>query len=139
MFERFNSLTQEQRQFITYTLIGATGVFADIASFALFTKVFGIDEQLANVMSVTLGILDTFILNLFFNFKTFDNIIRRFVAYYGIGLSGLTFQAFGIWVLHAVVGIDEVVTKVLLLPFILVIQYTLNSRISFRRRSHDKK
>lgn len=125
-------LTKQYRGFIIYSIIGFCGLFVDIGSFLIMTKLFGINYLIANTISMSLGIVNNFILNVFFNFKTKDRLLTRFISFAAIGISGMFITNFILYIFVEKVGIDEAIVKILSLGVIVVYQYNMNRMISFR-------
>ena len=121
------------RQFIGYCFIGLTGAGLDVVLFLLFYNYFDFNSVLSNILSVSAGIIDTFLLNAFFNFKVTDDIIKRFVVYYSVGFFGLLFQAITIYILSDIIGINANNVKISLVPIVAVMQYLLNKYLSFSK------
>lgn len=120
------------RQLVLYALIGASGVLLDYALFLLLFNVAGWHEQVANAVSTTAGITNNFLLNAFFNFRKHDRILLRALRFYtvgaaGIGLTFLLLEMFSGWL-----GINANLVKALSLPVVLLFQYTVNKKWSFR-------
>ncbi|KEI43534.1 GtrA family protein [Saccharopolyspora rectivirgula] len=120
------------RQLVLYALIGASGVLLDYALFLLLFNVAGWHEQVANAVSTTAGITNNFLLNAFFNFRKHDRILLRALRFYtvgaaGIGLTFLLLEVFSGWL-----GINANLVKALSLPVVLLFQYTVNKKWSFR-------
>lgn len=129
--DRIKRLVASNRQFVTYTAIGACGVLLDLlVFFALFNWV-GVHEIVATAISTTLAITNSFVLNARYNFKRHDQLLRRFFRFYLVGLGGLGLTALMLLVLCTGMDFDPNVVKVLSLPFVLVLQFTLNKRWSF--------
>ena len=92
----------------------------------------GINENVATVISTSCGIANNFALNTAFNFKVRDNLLRRFVQFYAVGLSGilLTVGLFAVFVTW--LGISPNIVKVGSLLPVLVLQYGLNKVWTFK-------
>lgn len=121
------------RQFIRYCFIGLTGSGLDVVLFLLFYNYFNFNSVLSNILSVSAGIIDTFLLNAFFNFKVTDNIIKRFAVYYSVGFFGLLFQVITIYILSDIIGINANNVKISLVPIVAVMQFLLNKYLSFSK------
>lgn len=129
--DRIKRLVATNRQFITYAAIGASGVLLDVIAFFVLYNWCGVHEIAATAISTTLGITNNFVLNARYNFKRRDQILRRFLRFYLVGLGGLGLTALMLLVLCTGMDFDPNVVKVLSLPFVLVLQFTLNKRWSF--------
>lgn len=121
------------KQLFLYGIIGGISSSVDTILFTLFITYFYKNYLVANCISVFIGILISFILNLFINFKTFDNILSRFLSFLTIGLFGLIISSF-ILSLGNVMEIDIFVVKIISIVIVAAIQFILNKFISFKQR-----
>ncbi|MFD3457954.1 GtrA family protein [Streptomyces sp. NPDC058691] len=119
------------RQLIRYGLVGGSGVLLDMASFLLLYNVLGLNEQVANVISTSLGITNNFVLNALFTFDKRDRLLVRFLRFYAVGLTGivLTYVLFRIF--SDGLGADPNLVKAGSLPLVLAVQFVLNRKWSF--------
>lgn len=114
-----------------YAAIGLTGVLLDYCAFLLLFNVVDAHEQVANAVSTTAGITNNFVLNAAFNFRGRDRLPVRFARFYAVGIAGILLTSAALRVFSGVVGIDPNLVKVLSMPVVLVVQYTLNKKWSF--------
>lgn len=123
--------TAKHRHFVLYILIGLSGVTIDYSIFALGTKALGVGVLVANFIAISAGIINNFWLNNRYNFKTHDHALKRFAFFYGVGAMGILLSEFLILVFHYGMGINDLLAKLLTLPFVLIFQFLLNKRFSF--------
>lgn len=123
------------KNFILYAIIGVSGVTLDFVIFAFLTKVVALDPLVANVISTTFGITNNFVLNAFFNFKKRDALLYRFISFYAVGVVGIVLSTLILRALHDGLGLDPLIAKFVSLIFVLIAQYSLNKKISFRNIS----
>ncbi|MEU0180873.1 GtrA family protein [Streptomyces sp. NPDC006207] len=119
------------RQLIRYALVGGSGVALDLVAFVLLFNVLGLDEQVANIISTSLGITNNFVLNAIFTFDKRDRLFVRFLRFYAVGVTGIAltyvlFQVFTSWL-----GVDANIVKAGSLPLVLATQFVLNRKWSF--------
>ena len=62
---------------ILYGIIGSSSALLDFLIFTLLTEVFGVYYLVANCISVTCGLTNSFILNRKYNFKVTDKTLKR--------------------------------------------------------------
>lgn len=117
-------------QFLRYAIIGVTGVAIDFILFLLLVKV-GVPAVVASVISVSVAIVNNFILNAYLNFKKKDHIWWRFLSFYTVGATGVVLSALFIILFHNILEMDEVYAKLISVPFIVVFQYWFNKYASF--------
>ena len=131
--DKIIELSNKYKQFIIYSIIGVTGASLDFIIYALLTEKLEIDNVLANVISTTFGIIDTFVLNLLFDFKVKDNLGKRFVTYYLVGLSGLLLSSAIIYIFVDLLEFNNLVVKLVSIIFVVMLQYNFNKRVSFKK------
>jgi len=90
------ALKQHARQFTSYCLIGASLVSADVALFRLFTAELGLAPWLAKLISVSVTVVASYLLNarITFNSAVSISAMLTFLAIYiiSIGLNVLSFM-----------------------------------------------
>ena len=122
------------RELIVYCVIGATGAGLDILIFMLLTSCTTLHYQLANVISVSCGIIDSFLLNYFFNFNVKNRFLLRFLSFYAVCLFGMFLQMVMLFLLIEKAGMANFWAKFFALCVITVVQFCLNKFITFRKR-----
>ncbi len=123
--------TRDLRQLITYALVGGSGVLLDLGAFLLLYNVAGLHEQVANVLSTSLGITNNFVLNALFTFGRRDRPLVRYLRFYAVGLTGIALTFVLLAVFSRGLGIDPNLVKAGSLPLVLVFQFALNRKWSF--------
>lgn len=122
---------RDLRQLITYALVGGSGVLLDLGAFLLLYNVAGLHEQLANVLSTSLGITNNFVLNALFTFGKRDRLLLRYLRFYSVGLTGIALTFVLLAVFSRGLGIDPNLVKAGSLPLVLGLQFVLNRKWSF--------
>ena len=117
---------------VRYALIGICGVCLDYGVFLLLFNVVGLPPQIATAISTTAGIVNNFVLNALLNFRKRDRIVVRFLRFYAVGLSGIVLTVLLLEVFTGLLGLNANLVKGLSLPLVLLVQYSINKRWSFR-------
>jgi putative flippase GtrA len=120
-------------QFGIYAGIGVLGAVWDIGVFALMYKVFGIWYLVSFLLGKTLGISHNFILNITFNFKSKDRLLKRFVSFFGIGSVGIGVGFLAMYIAVSMLHFDAIISNIVSTFFIAVTQFLLNKKISFKK------
>lgn len=120
------------RKFVVYNIIGLSGASLDFIVFMLLTNSTSIDYRLINVFSVLIGITNNFFWNLKYNFKTNDRYIFRYLSFLSIGLFGLLISSLLLILLVDFLDYSKLIAKIITIAIVALIQFTLNSNISFR-------
>jgi len=122
---------EKNQKLITYAFFGGMGVLSDVGVYSLFIFA-GINYQFANASGYLVGTLLSFFLNRHYTFKVKDKVIQRLLTFLLVAFIGYLSSAFLLYVLVEYLGIDAILAKVLTLFFVLIIQFTLNKKITFK-------
>lgn len=124
-------------RFLLYCLCGGAGVLCD---FLLYYWVFtlGVSYQIANVAGYITGTCISFLLNRIITFDVRDRIVRRLALFLCVAGVGFLVSAMLLWFLVSVLAVDARYAKLLTLPIVVVLQYSLNRWITFRQNQPAK-
>lgn len=118
------------RNLVLYGLIGCLASGTDALVFFVLTSLCNIYPLYANLISVPIGILISFLLNRRFNFKVTDHPVKRGVIFFMVGLFGLLISQGILW-LGMSTSFEPIVVKLFSIVVVALIQFTLNKLISF--------
>lgn len=82
-------MKQSVKEFVKYAIVGVVGLGVEWLTFFLFRDYLGINYIVSHVMSCILAIINNFILNSYFTFKTTDKIFKRGVSFFSIAGVGI--------------------------------------------------
>jgi putative flippase GtrA len=127
----------KNNQFLLYSFCGGCGVFADYTFYYLLLEN-DLNYNLANILSYFLGTIVSFWLNRGITFSVHDNIAKRFTYFLGVAGFGFIVSAFFLWLFVQSVFIEPVYAKVIVIPIVVFIQFSLNRTFSFAPLSNEK-
>lgn len=117
-------------QFLLYCLCGGIGVTTDyLIYYSALT--FGLWYQAANVLGYLSGTLVSFFLNRKITFGVHDKLAHRLAIFLGVAAIGFSASALMLWLMVDVISVDARIAKLLTLPVVVIIQFSLNRRITF--------
>lgn len=125
-------LYHAHQQLVLYGIIGLSGATLDFLFYLLFYKVLGIPPVIASFLSVSIGILNNFLLNSRHNFKVNDKLLYRFINFYSIGLVGALASSAMILILFNGLGINAALAKLLTIVPVVLLQFYFNRKYSFQ-------
>ena len=137
MKQKIHHLAKNHKKLFVYGIIGASGALLDLIFYVLFYHYFGIPPVIASFLSVSIGIINNFILNSKHNFKVSDKLFFRFINFYSIGLGGAILSSVIILVLFNILDINPFVAKLATIIPVVILQYILNKKFSFSDLSHE--
>ena len=117
-------------RFVRYVMIGGGAAVADLFTFQLFYNL-GSGVVASNFAAVSVGMMLSFFLNSYFNYRKTDFMFRRFVRFLFVALFGFIFGTIVIFSLNAL-GIQVLIAKIASMAFVAILQFTLNSVWTFR-------
>ena len=120
-------------QLILYGIIGSFCAGLDFITFYILTIHIGVYYLIANLLSVSIGITSSFFLNRRFNFKIKDKIIRRFISFFIVGISGLILSSLLLVFFVESLLLTEIISKVFSMLFVVLMQFLLNKYVTFKK------
>lgn len=127
---------EETRKFVLYAICGGSGVLLDFATYTALLAM-GIGYQPANACGYAMGTLLSFALNRHFTFQTYDNPLRRLALFFAAAGVGYLISVGMLWLLIERAAFNPLVAKIAVLGVVLVVQFSLNRAITFRRQQKN--
>jgi putative flippase GtrA len=118
------------RQFLLYCFCGGLGVSTDYLVFFLSVTA-GLWYQGANLLGYLAGTLLSFALNRVLTFGMRDRVAQRLAMFLGVAAIGFGASAALLALLVDVFHVDPRIAKLLTLPMVVVLQFTLNRKLTF--------
>lgn len=118
------------RQFLLYCFCGGLGVSTDYLVFFLSVTA-GLWYQGANLLGYLAGTLLSFALNRVLTFGMRDRVAQRLAMFLGVAAIGFGASAALLALLVDVLHVDPRIAKLLTLPMVVVLQFTLNRKLTF--------
>jgi putative flippase GtrA len=91
----------------------------------------------ANGISVTIGITTSFILNMSFNFRVKDRLLKRFLLFISVGFGGLILSSALLFYFIDVLFFEKIIAKLISIGIVVTIQYFLNKHFTFKKVQYD--
>lgn len=135
IFDKIAYIIYKYRTFWRFSIVGATNTIVDIGALYLLTRIVGISAVSANLISVEIAIIWSFIWNSLWTFSernVSDPFWKKFLVFQFVSLGGYVVNQISFLVFFKVFGIFDLFAKVLTVPITLAFNYVLNSRWTFR-------
>jgi putative flippase GtrA len=123
----------QKKQFLLYCAIGGCGTVLSSITFTLLLKFAGWHYQSANAAAYAAGTALSFVLNARWNFRVNDWHLLRFACFFGVALVGWAVSAGMLRLLIGKFGFNEYAAYFSALTVVVILQYNLNRRLSFRQ------
>ena len=125
------------KYFFCYCICGLVGLTADYFFFYSALAI-GIWYQGANLFAYFLGTLISFFLNRKITFDLQDQVARRLFFFLVIAAIGFCLSALMLWLMVDEMSLDPKIAKLLTLPLVVLLQFSLNRRITFDESKNKK-
>ena len=102
-------------QFVRYFFVGSIAAIINIGTLYLMVDIFNINYILSNIVGFILGIVVNYGLSKMFVFTDNEDINKIFeiVMYVIIGILGLIFDTFMLWIFTSKIGIYYMISKII--------------------------
>ncbi len=134
---RRDALLGRHAQFLLYALIGVGALVVDVSIFAILALGTAWHPLLAHTVSTAVAAIVSFLANSYINFRVTDRLLLRFVSFGVVVFIGYVVSSVVIGVGIDIFTLDPLLAKAISLPIVLVLQFTLNTRITFKS-THER-
>lgn len=133
----FKETTQKFRHLILYGIIGTFSSGLDFAVFTSLVEFAELQYIVANGISVFIGIVTSFCLNRKYNFKVEDQVLKRFLIFLSVGLSGLVLSNIILYVCIDKLFMHKIISKVVAIVLVVFFQFLANKFITFKPSDYE--
>lgn len=127
----FNNIILFKQIFI-YGIIGATTASIDSIVFIILQNI-NLNKYLANFISINIGILLSFILNTYLNFKVTDNLLKRGISFFSVGYFGMLLSMIILYIGTDIFKFNSIVIKLFSVIVVAAFQFVLNKLITYKK------
>ena len=124
------------RNLILYGIIGGFCAALDFGVYSVLCYWDFMPYLWVNIISIHIGILTSFVLNLSINFKVKHKTTQRFFSFYAVGLTGLGISELMLYLMVTLGGMNELLCKLISIVVVALIQFFLNKYITFKRNTN---
>ncbi len=133
MKELIKKVYKKFRNLILYGVIGSSSALLDFTIFTILTELFGVYYLVANCISVTCGLTNSFILNRKYNFKVTDKTLKRAVMFFFVGFCGLALNSALLYLFITYVHLARPIAKLCAIVIEVLLQFTVNCLVTFKK------
>lgn len=129
----------EYKEVINYLVFGCLTTVVNFVCYYLFAKVLGIEEVISSGLSWLFSVLFAYITNKIFVFESKTTTIKEFIMeiisfFLARVLSGILCDVGTFAVMVKVIGINDVVAKLITQIMVVIVNYVLSKCIIFKNR-----
>ena len=133
MMDLIRKIYKKFRNLILYGIIGSSSALLDFIIFTILTELLCVYYLIANCVSVTCGLTNSFILNRKYNFKVKDKTLKRAIMFFLVGFCGLLLNSTLLYVFINYTHFITPVAKICAIVIEVLLQFTVNSLVTFKK------
>lgn len=126
---------------LKYIIVGLVGTVIDFtlfyflirSSFLVIDQIKIFRSELINVICSTASVIHNFMWNAFWNFKSSDQIFRKFIKYYLADFTGIVFTTICIFIFHSRLGFPAIIVKLGASAVAISFQFLFNQFVTFKK------
>lgn len=126
-----------QNNAFRYIFAGALTTFVNFFVFTLLCKIFLLDVNISNIVSVILSILFAYVINKLYVFeaktKNFKDLFFEFFKFVSARGVTMLIEVGGVFVLYSILNIDELVSKLIINVIVLILNYIISKFLVFKK------
>ena len=137
MKELIRNLYNKFRNLVLYGVIGCSSALLDFLIFTILTEVFDVYYLVANCISVTCGLTNSFVLNRKYNFKVTDKTLKRAIMFFAVGYCGLALNSTLLYLFINFTHFITPIAKLCAMAIEVLLQFIVNSLVTFKKTSSN--
>ncbi len=123
---------------LSYLFFGVVTTIINIASYALFTKVFKIDYMVSSVISWILAVTVAYITNKLFvfenNAKSKQGIFKEVIRFFLVRVFSLVLELIIMYIGVSLIHIDDMIMKIVTQVIVIVTNYFMSKYVVFTKK-----
>ncbi|MDE6232380.1 MAG: GtrA family protein, partial [Lachnospiraceae bacterium] len=131
------------RETISYIIFGILTTAVDFIVYIICSKLLGINYLVANIISWIAAVIFAFVTNKIFVFKSksysISTLINEIPAFFSARIFSLIFSLVFIYMSVVLIGVNDIVAKIISCIFVIVINYILSKFFIFTNGDDNKK
>ncbi len=124
-----------KNKFVTYLFIGGFATSIDVGIFIFLHELIEIKSLISHSISVPISAIFSFSANAYFNFRKSDLLFYRFVSFSAVVGIGYLLGILIIFFIDNFLQLGGTIGKLVSLPFVVTLQFYLNSKITFKDKN----
>ena len=139
--EKFKELYLKYKEIINYLIFGVLTTVVNIVTYAIFARLFHIDEVISNIIAQIISILFAYVTNKLFVFESKKNtkkeVIKEMVSFFLARIvSGALCDVGTFALMVKVFNINDLIAKIVTQVMVVIVNYVFSKLIIFKK---DKK
>lgn len=125
------------REAVMYLIFGVFTTAVDYVTYAIFSRLFLLDENLANILAQISAILFAYVTNKIFVFESsklgFVRTFYEFIKFISSRLLTMGLNSAMFFVMYEVLDINDIVTKIIISLLTVILNYIFSKLFVFKK------
>ncbi len=140
--EKFKELYLKYKEIINYLIFGVLTTVVNIVTYAIFARLFHVDEVVSNIIAQIISILFAYVTNKIYVFESkttnIKDILRELVSFFGCRIFTAVLDTLLFALMVKVMGINDLIAKCVTQVIVIVLNYVFSKILIFRKKDDGK-
>lgn len=139
--EKIKELYTKYKEIINYLIFGVLTTVVNIVIYAIFARLFHVDEVVSNIIAQIISILFAYVTNKIYVFESkstkLKDILKEMVSFFGCRIFTAVLDTLLFSFMIKILLINDLIAKCITQVIVIVLNYVFSKLIIFRKK--DKK
>lgn len=131
MYLKYLNLIKKHLQFIKFSLVGVSNTSISLICYTIIVKL-GLYYIIANVLAYGVGMVNSFILNKRWVFKSKNSVGSTAIKFTLVNLGALSASTFLLYLCVSIIGLNKILAQVVVTFLVLIINFSANKIWAFK-------
>lgn len=141
--KKIKELFFKYKEIVYYGIFGVLTTIINYVSYILFTRLFGFNIFISNLLAWILSVIFAFITNKIIVFKskefTLKVLIKEISSFILARLFSLLLDMLILYIMSDLIGINDLIVKIISNIIVIIVNYILSKFIIFKNRNKNRK
>ena len=139
--EKIKELYTKYKEIINYLIFGVLTTVVNIVTYAIFARLFHVDEVVSNIIAQIISILFAYVTNKIYVFESkstkLKDVLREMVSFFGCRIFTAVLDTLLFSFMIKILFMNDLIAKCITQVVVIVLNYVFSKLIIFRKK--DKK
>ncbi len=140
--KKIKELYKKYKEIVNYLIFGVLTTLVNIITYAIFAKLFHVDEVVSNIVAQIISILFAYVTNKIYVFESkstkLEDILRELVSFFGCRIFTAVLDTVLFSFMIKILGINDLIAKCITQVIVIVLNYIFSKVLIFRKKDKDK-
>lgn len=136
--EKIKELYLKYKEIINYLIFGVLTTVVNIVTYAIFARLFHVDEVVSNIIAQIISILFAYVTNKIYVFESkstkIKDILREMVSFFGCRIFTAVLDTLLFSFMIKILFMNDLIAKCITQVVVIVLNYVFSKLIIFRKK-----